>query len=247
MELCVDEGLVRKLSDGSQESAQILAAIVQGGEEDIQALNEEFAKVEEGKRNFSDTVADMEVDFKERMDDLVRDLEDAIQDMDLSDETYTIGENNIQGLISGTASMKRELTAEYAEMGRAAMEAYKREVDQHSPSKKFMQMGSNDILGIIEGVEREKASLAAAYEDSAQAALRSMERAMPSTFRVPQAVDNRTAAPADTVSNRWEDVPPIQIYVDRMEVRKEGDAQRVAQELYYLTARELRSRGGGML
>lgn len=164
----------------------------------------------------------MEVDFKERMDDLVRDLEDAIQDMDLSDETYTIGENNIQGLISGTASMKRELTAEYAEMGRAAMEAYKREVDQHSPSKKFMQMGSNDIQGIIEGVEREKASLAAAYEESAQAALRSMERAMPSTFRVPQAVDNRTAAPADTVSNRWEDVPPIQIHVDRMEVRKEG-------------------------
>ena len=47
MELGVDEGLVRKLSDGSQESAQILAAIVQGGEEDIQALNEELAKVEE--------------------------------------------------------------------------------------------------------------------------------------------------------------------------------------------------------
>ena len=247
MELGVDEGLIRKLSDGSEESAQILASIVEGGQEEIAALNEQLAKVEEGKENFSSTIAEMEHDFNEQMEAVVRDLGDAIQDMDLSDETYTIGENNIQGLISGTASMKRDLVAEYAEMGRAAMEAYKREVDQHSPSKKFMQMGSNDILGIIEGVEREKASLAAAYEDSAQAALRSMERSMPSTFRVPQAVDNRTAAPADTVSNRWEDVPPIQIYVDRMEVRKEGDAQRVAQELYYLTARELRSRGGGML
>lgn len=247
MELGVDEGLIRKLSDGSEESAQILASIVEGGQEEIAALNEQLAKVEEGKENFSSTIAEMEHDFNEQMEAVVRDLGDAIQDMDLSDETYTIGENNIQGLISGTASMKRDLVAEYAEMGRAAMEAYKREVDQHSPSKKFMQMGSNDILGIIEGAEREKASLAAAYEDSAQAALRSMERSMPSTFRVPQAVDNRTAAPADTVSNRWEDVPPIQIYVDRMEVRKEGDAQRVAQELYYLTARELRSRGGGML
>ena len=35
MELGVDEGLIKKLSDGSEESAQILAAIVEGGEEDI--------------------------------------------------------------------------------------------------------------------------------------------------------------------------------------------------------------------
>ena len=45
MELGVDEGLIKKLSDGSEESAQILAAIVEGGEEDIAALNEQLAKV----------------------------------------------------------------------------------------------------------------------------------------------------------------------------------------------------------
>ena len=48
MELGVDEGLIKKLSDGSEESAQILAAIVEGGEEDIAALNEQLAKVEKG-------------------------------------------------------------------------------------------------------------------------------------------------------------------------------------------------------
>ena len=247
MEMGIDNGLLSKLSDGRKESAQILAAIVQGGQRDIDALNEQFAKVELGKEYFAKTVADMEVEFRSKMGELVNDLNDALNEMDLQEEMYTIGMNNLIGLINGADSQREELVKQYTEMGKVAMEAYKREVDQHSPSKKFMQMGSNDIQGIIEGVEREKASLAAAYEESAQAALRSMERAMPSTFRVPQAVDNRTAAPADTVSNRWEDVPPIQIYVDRMEVRKEGDAQRVAQELYYLTARELRSRGGGML
>ncbi len=247
MEMGIDNGLLSKLSDGRKESAQILAAIVQGGQRDIDALNEQFAKVELGKEYFAKTVADMEVEFRSKMGELVNDLNDALNEMDLQEEMYTIGMNNLIGLINGADSQREELVKQYTEMGKVAAEAYKREVDQHSPSKKFMQMGSNDIQGIIEGVEREKASLAAAYEDSAQAALRSMERAMPSTFRVPQAVDNRTAAPADTVSNRWEDVPPIQIHVDRMEVRKEGDAQRVAQELYYLTARELRSRGGGML
>ena len=39
MEMGVDEGLVRKLSDGSEKSAQILDAIVKGGEDDIKALN----------------------------------------------------------------------------------------------------------------------------------------------------------------------------------------------------------------
>ena len=34
MELGVDEGLVKKLADGSEESAQILAAIVEGGEDE---------------------------------------------------------------------------------------------------------------------------------------------------------------------------------------------------------------------
>lgn len=249
MELGVDEGLIRKLSDGSEESAQILAAIVEGGQEEIEALNEQLAKVEEGKENFSSTIAEMEHDFNEQMEAVVRDLGDAIQDMDLSDETYTIGENNIQGLINGTASMKRDLVAEYAEMGRSAIDAYKREVDQHSPSKKFVQMGSYDIQGIIEGVEREKANLAAAYEDSAQAALRSMERAMPSTFRVPRVTtwEEQAGALAETASSRGEGASPVQIYVDRMEVRSDEDIQRVAQELYYLTAREFRSRGGGVL
>ena len=52
-----------RVSDGSQESAQILDAIVKGGTEDIAALNEQLAKVEEGKKDFSTTVAEMETEF----------------------------------------------------------------------------------------------------------------------------------------------------------------------------------------
>ena len=45
----VDEGLIAKLSDGSEESAQILAAIVAGTDEEIAALNASFGGVAEGK------------------------------------------------------------------------------------------------------------------------------------------------------------------------------------------------------
>lgn len=196
MEMGVDQGLVRKLSDGSEQSAQILASIVEGGKEDIEALNEQFAKVEEGKQDFATTVADMETEFQKSMEELVGDLNKAVKDMDLKNDTYTIGKNNMKGLIDGTASQKAALVAKYAEMGKAALAAYKREVRQASPSKAFAQAGSYDIQGIINGAESQKAALDAAYTDMARTALASMERNLPSTFAEPRipSQNDQTAA-----------------------------------------------------
>lgn len=251
MELGVDEGLIRKLSDGSEESAQILAAIVEGGEEDIAALNEQLAKVEEGKEAFSETVAEMETDFSDQMEELVRDLDDAIQDMDLSDDAYQIGENNMQGLIDGTASKKAELVRKYAEMGRAALAAYKREVEQASPSKKFNEAGRFDIQGIIKGAESEKDNLAETYADAGRTALSAMEKSLPSRVEEPPAsaaINRQTAAIVAAVRDRGGGGSGgIAIYVDKLEVRDDQDVGRVARELYYLTERESRSRGGGSL
>ena len=173
MEMGVDEGLVQKLSDGSEESAKILASIVEDGKGDIAALNEALAEVEEGKKNFSDTVAQMETDFDKKMAEVVKDLDDAIQEMNLEDDTYQIGQNNIQGLIDGSVSQKAALVEAYAAMGYAALEAYKRAVDQHSPSKEFEKAGRFDIQGIIEGAENEKEKLAAAYAEAARLAMSS--------------------------------------------------------------------------
>lgn len=251
MELGVDEGLIKKLSDGSEESAQILAAIVEGGEEDIAALNEQLAKVEEGKEAFSETVAEMETDFSDQMEELVRDLDDAIQDMDLSDDAYQIGENNMQGLIDGTASKKAELVRKYAEMGRAALAAYKKEVEQASPSKKFNEAGRFDIQGIIKGAEAEKANLAETYADAGRTALSAMEKSLPSSVEEPPtsaAINRQTAAIVAAV--RGQDggtTGGITIYVDKLEVRDDSDVERVARELYYLTEQKKRSRGGGSL
>ena len=251
MELGVDEGLIKKLSDGSEESAQILAAIVEGGEEDIAALNEQLAKVEKGKEAFSETVAEMETDFSDQMEELVRDLDDAIQDMDLSDDAYQIGENNMQGLIDGTASKKAELVRKYAEMGRAALAAYKKEVEQASPSKKFNEAGRFDIQGIIKGAEAEKANLAETYADAGRTALSAMEKSLPSSVEEPPtsaAINRQTAAIVAAVRGQDGGTPGgIAIYVDKLEVRDDQDVERVARELYYLAERESRSRGGGSL
>lgn len=250
MEMGVDEGLVKKLSDGSEESAQILDAIVKGGEDDIAALNEQFAKVEEGKKSFSDTVAEMETDFDKEMEKIVRDLNDAMDEMNLADSAYQIGEDNIQGLINGTASKKAELVRKYAEMGRAALAAYKREVDQRSPSHKFEQAGRFDIQGLIHGAENEADHLDAAYAKLAQTALRSMERGLPTIVAEPPVTavqERQTAAIVSAIASKDGGGGGIPIYIDKLVVRDDSDIQRIAQELYYITEREKRSRGGGSL
>ena len=250
MELGVDKGLIQKLSDGSEESARILAEIVDSGEEEIANLNAEFRKVEQGKNDFSGIVADLETDFSSRMEDIKRELNDTIAELDQSEEARSAGANNIQGLIDGTFSKTGALLAAYAKMGRDALAAYKKEVDQRSPSHKFEQAGRFDVQGLIRGAEEEGDNLDAAYAKLAQTALQSMERGLPSTLVEPPstaAQDRQTAAIIAAVSNHGEKVGGIPIHIDKLVVRDESDVKRIAQELYYMVQRENRSRGGGVL
>lgn len=250
MELGVDQGLVKKLSDGSEESAKILAEIVASGKTEIAALNEEFRKVEQGKEDFSRTIAELEEDFSKKMDDVNRELNNTIAELDQHEAAWNAGKNNIQGLIDGTLGMTGALVGAYALMGQRAVDAYKKEVDQHSPSKKFEQAGRYDILGIIQGAEEEKARLEVAYEEAAQAALRGMARHLPSHVDVPDPsaeLRRQAASIVRIIVDQWNGADPISIHIDKMEVRNDSDISRIAQELYYLTERKRRSRGGGPL
>lgn len=180
MELGVDQGLIQKLSDGSEESAQILSAIVAGGEEDIQALNEQLSKVEEGKENFSTTVAEMETDFSKKMTDLEDRLEEAVEELNVSVEAGAAGVATMQGYIDGAESMRAKLTAKYRSLADSANRAYRETLDIHSPSRVFREHGRNTVEGAILGAEDERADLERTYEALALDASNAFEKAMPS-------------------------------------------------------------------
>lgn len=250
MELGVDEGLVQKLSDGSEESAQILAAIVEGGEDQIAALNEQFAKVEEGKENFSTTIAEMETDFSARMSDLERRIQQTVDELDVSIEAGAAGAATIQGYIDGAEEMRSSLVAKYRSLATAANNAYKSTLDINSPSRVFREHGKNTMLGAIEGAEAEKTDLERAYESLAEAAVAAYERGQPrgSEADVLAAQREQTAAIVSAVAASGSGGgSPITIHVDEMNVRDDQDVERVAEELYRMTEREKRSRGGGTL
>ena len=92
----LDEGILSQLSDGSEESAQILADIVAGGADKIDELNTAFAGVEQGKAEFASTVADMETDFSEKMAALEKELALTVVQMDKSSEAAQAGADTVE-------------------------------------------------------------------------------------------------------------------------------------------------------
>ena len=250
MELGVDEGLIRKLSDGSEESAQILAAIVEGGEEDIAALNEQLAKVEEGKEAFSETVAEMETDFSDKMKDIEDRVKEMADELDASAEAQAAGMATIDGYIDGAESMRSSLVSTYRSLANAANNAYKSTLEIHSPSRIFKEDGRNTIRGAIEGAEEEGPNLERTYSTLAESAIRAYEKSRPSGTEAGLLAAQREQTAAIVAAVRGQDggTPGgIAIYVDKLEVRDDQDVERVARELYYLTEQKKRSRGGGSL
>lgn len=104
VEMGVDEGLVRQLSDGSVESAEILRGIVEDGGKNIDELNEKFRKVEEGKQDFARELTDMQIEFSEKMDMIKSDMDSLVAEMDQYQAAAQAGSRTIEGYISGLRS-----------------------------------------------------------------------------------------------------------------------------------------------
>lgn len=81
MRLGVDEGLIRELADGSIESARILAAIVEDGGQNIAALNEKLAAVQEGKADFAAEIAGAQTEFDEKSQQIQSDADQMVANL----------------------------------------------------------------------------------------------------------------------------------------------------------------------
>lgn len=95
MRLGVDEGLIKELSDGSIESAKILAAIVEDGGRNIDELNDKLAAVQEGKEDFASELAAAQTDF----DQTASEIQSTAQTM-ISNLNRTMNSFDASGLLA---------------------------------------------------------------------------------------------------------------------------------------------------
>lgn len=81
--------------------------------------------MEEGKEAFSETVAEMETDFSEKMKDIEDRVKEMADELDASAEAQAAGVATIDGYIDGAESMRSSLASTYRSLANTANNAYK--------------------------------------------------------------------------------------------------------------------------
>lgn len=107
----INDGLLAVLSDGSVESAKILAGIVSGGETKVAELNAAFASVEEGRQAFASSIANLQTETAQKLSELVEDTKSKIGELDLSGDAYSAAASTIAAYIAGLKSGSDELNS----------------------------------------------------------------------------------------------------------------------------------------
>ncbi len=136
-ELGVDQGLIEKLSDGSEESARILKGIADDGGENVDELNKNFQKVEEGKKSFSSELAKMQTDFDRRMTAIDKRLAESVEEFNQSGEARDNTNQTINAVVNTAYARVGEIRSAYAYLARQANYAYRSTLDINSPSRVF--------------------------------------------------------------------------------------------------------------
>lgn len=137
VDMGLDEQLVTQLSDGSEESMQILDALVNDSKIRIADINAEFAKLNAAKNTLSETLAEIEISFDESLKNIVN----------LARKS---GVNALDGLIMGLDVRKWEA---HIKKLAESWETYDDEMDINSPSRVAEKSGEFTATGAIIGVD----------------------------------------------------------------------------------------------
>ena len=115
--------LLATFADGSANSVNAIAGMVDASDEDLQQMVDSYAQLQQAQQDTSASLADLTTGFSNQMDELQTSLVEDIAAMNLSEEARQSGIATIQGYISGASSMRSQVAAAYASLGSAATSA----------------------------------------------------------------------------------------------------------------------------
>lgn len=118
----LDDGLIKSLSDGSEESAGYINAIIQnieklGGSTEgmpaaaskfVTEFNSKFEETEKAKDTFADNVAKMETDFDEKMGEIEHRMSETVENMEMTDKAQKAARDTIKAYCDAIRSMTGE-------------------------------------------------------------------------------------------------------------------------------------------
>lgn len=149
------EILAQSLSDGSTESAAILAGLTDASDEEIQEMITNLGEIEKGKQKFSETIAKMQTDFQGQMDAILKDLDGMVEGLDRYEDTKEAAEDTAQGFIDGLEGKLGEIRSLANQIAQSVGSATKKYNEISSPSRLMKRMGINIGEGYIQGLQAE--------------------------------------------------------------------------------------------
>ena len=186
----LDQGLLQQLRDAGPESAATVAELVRASDAQLSELSEVFANgsatkalmtelgLPEVTSSGSDMVDDIAagVDKNQALEDatlqLIQDTKTAAENQVKASNFPSIGQQMINGIISGINAGTSGLVSAMADAAAAAYNAAKRKLDIRSPSHLFENMiGLMTMKGWTKGVKKGEGGLVGQMKHSVQAAI----------------------------------------------------------------------------
>lgn len=110
-EMGLSNELLASLSDGSKESAEYLAGLVEAGPEAAKEVSDLYDEVQAQKKTFTDALADQKLAADQTYDALVQKAIEAIGELNLGGEAEAAMEETVGGLAQGIAAKVPEVQA----------------------------------------------------------------------------------------------------------------------------------------
>lgn len=169
MDRGVSQGMLEKLSDGSAESAAILAEMKNLTDPELDAFVASFDKTETAKEKVAGLTADIETNFTETMGQLRTQAAQLDADMKSENGLYAAGVSYVQGFINGTNDSLGNIEGICQEMGNLANTTAADVLGVHSPSTITKGYGKNYSEGLKIGINNGKSGAVSAARSLATA------------------------------------------------------------------------------
>ena len=131
------EGLSEMLADfadGSVEHANAIAGMAAAEDEDLRKMVDNWKTLQQEHQDAATNLAEVKTGMTELTDDMVREFNDAIQDMELSAEARESAASTIQAFIDAADEMLPQVQTAYARVGYAALSALGSRSSYKTPS-----------------------------------------------------------------------------------------------------------------
>lgn len=175
--------LVDALSDGSTESAAILAGLAEETDETIGEIVSNMNRRDEMKEAAANSMAGLTDGFAAELYNATKAAEEVknatIGAISGENSYYTIGSNDIKGYIRGMESQIPAVASIASRVSRAGQSAFKATAQQKSPSKAYEKIADYDVQGYIKGWEKKRKAVLDEIKFQGETNLRAMQARFP--------------------------------------------------------------------